>query len=174
MLQLLLFVLISSALGIYSRPFLKSWRRHGFFRFFAWEATLALVLLNAPNWFVEPWSPFQLISWVFLLASLLLLVHGLYLMKAVGRPEGELENTTNLVRVGAFKYIRHPLYSSLLCLAWGAFFKDVSAVSAFLVVAATILLFATARVEEAENLSRFGAAYQAYMRTTKMFVPYIV
>jgi protein-S-isoprenylcysteine O-methyltransferase Ste14 len=37
----------------------------------------------------------------------------------------------------------------------------------------TAFLIATAKVEEVENLSKFGADYAAYMKTTKMFIPFL-
>lgn len=33
-------------------------------------------------------------------------------------------------------------------------------------------MIATARVEEAENLQKFGEDYAAYMKTTKRFIPF--
>jgi protein-S-isoprenylcysteine O-methyltransferase Ste14 len=83
------------------------------------------------------------------------------------------ENTTKLVKVGAYKRIRHPLYASLLLLAWGAFFKDASSVTAGLLLLATLFLAITARVEEAENLKKFGEDYALYMKETRMFLPFI-
>ena len=71
------------------------------------------------------------------------------------------EKTTQLVTTGAFKYIRHPLYSSLLLLAWGVFFKRPSWVGAGVALGATAFLLATAKVEELENIRYFGATYQA-------------
>ena len=35
----------------------------------------------------------------------------------------KFEKTTELVTSGIFKYIRHPLYSSLIFLTWGIYFK---------------------------------------------------
>ena len=34
--------------------------------------------------------------------------------------------------------------------------------------------FATARAEEREMLEKFGAEYAAYMKKTRMFVPFLV
>ncbi|MFQ6114313.1 MAG: methyltransferase family protein [bacterium] len=72
-----------------------------------------------------------------------------------------------------FKYIRHPLYSSLLLLAWGVFFKRPSWVSGGVVMGATAFLLATSKVEEMENIRYFGAAYRAYMQHSKMFIPFV-
>ncbi len=174
MLRLLLFVIVSVGLTAYSFPHLRNWRSHGFFRYFAWEAILGLFLLNVEYWFVNPLSPRQAFSWVFLIVALYMVVEGVRLMHVVGKPEGQLENTTELVSVGLFKYIRHPLYSSLLFLAWGAFLKNVSLVSGVLVLAATAFLFATAKVEEDEDLIKFGARYAEYMKKTTRFVPFLV
>jgi protein-S-isoprenylcysteine O-methyltransferase Ste14 len=146
---------------------------HGFFRFFAFESILALILLNLEHWFRDPFSPLQIVSWLLLLSSLILAVHGFYLLRRIGRPEGGIENTTTLVRLGAYQYIRHPLYSSLLLLGWGAFLKNPSLLGGILVMATSAFLIATARVEEVECLRKFGAEYAGYMRTTRMFIPFV-
>ncbi len=83
------------------------------------------------------------------------------------------ENTTTLVIVGTYKYIRHPLYSSLLLLGWGIFFKNLSLLSSILVLVTSAFLIATAKVEETENLEKFGSDYAVYMKTTKMFIPFL-
>lgn len=65
------------------------------------------------------------------------------------------------------------MYSSLLFLAWGIFFKAPSWLGGLLALAATLFLVATSRVEEAENLRFFGEAYREYMKQTKMFIPFL-
>lgn len=173
MIRLIIFAVGSAGIILLSWGSLRDPRTHGFYRTFAFEAILILFVLNVEHWFREPFSAFQIISWLLLLASLFLAVHGFHLLRVVGRPEGKIENTTTLVRVGAYKYIRHPLYASLLLLAWGIFFKDPSWLGGVLAVVASLTLWATARVEEAENLGRFGASYAAYMETTKRFIPFL-
>ena len=173
MFGLVLFGLVSAGLLAVSWQSLKNPGSHGFYRFFAWEAILGLLLLNAPHWFAEPFSARQLLSWILLLASAVLAVHGFRLLKRIGQPRGSFENTSQLVTSGAYHYIRHPLYASLLYLAWGAFFKNISLLSSLLALLATTLLTATARVEEAENLQKFGMQYQAYIHRTKRFIPFI-
>jgi protein-S-isoprenylcysteine O-methyltransferase Ste14 len=156
-------------------------RFHGFYRFFAWELITALVILNLDAWFVAPLAWHQLISWVLLLLSLFLLIEGVRLLRLVGKPDAKradeglmgVEKTTQLVTVGAYHYIRHPLYSSLLCLAWGAFFKSPSWIGSILALGASLFLMLTAKAEEAENCRYFGVAYQAYQEHTKMFIPHV-
>jgi protein-S-isoprenylcysteine O-methyltransferase Ste14 len=84
-----------------------------------------------------------------------------------------IEKTTELVTTGLYRYIRHPFYSSLLLLAWGAAFKHLTWITAGLALIATGFLVITARREEKENIQFFGDAYQQYMTGTKMFIPFI-
>ncbi len=171
--KLAIFLSVSALLLWFSWPFLRNRQTHGFYRFFAFETILVLLLINVEYWFIDPFSPLQLVSWVFLICSLVLAIHGFYLLRVIGRPQGEFENTTRLVIVGAYKYIRHPLYASLLYGGWGIFFKDPSLSAILLAVVASLFLYATARVEESENIGRFGAAYEEYMKSTRMFIPYV-
>ena len=164
-----------------SWPSLRNFRFHGFYRFFAWEAILALILINLDYWFYAPLSAHQIISWFLLIISLFLVIHGVQLLRMVGNPDDQrtdpsllrIEKTTKLVTAGAYKYIRHPLYSSLLFLTWGAFFKHPSWIGACLTVLTTFFLTLTAKVEETENIVFFGAVYRKYMTQTKMFVPFL-
>ena len=174
MLRLIIFASVTAGIIIFSWRSLHHWRSHGFFRFFAFESILALILLNAEYWFRDPFAAIQIMSWLLLVSSLTMAVAGFYLLGTTGRPQGNIENTTVLVNRGAYRYIRHPLYSSLLLLAWGAFLKDVSALSSALVLVASLFLIATARVEERENVEKFGSEYADYMKKTTMFIPYLL
>jgi protein-S-isoprenylcysteine O-methyltransferase Ste14 len=182
----IVFVILSTALAYVSRASLQAPRFHGFWRYFAWECILALVFLNFVDfrqWFSNPLSVRQLLSWCLLIGSIVPAVYGVHALRTHGDPAPQrardeallwVETTTQLVTTGAFRYIRHPLYSSLLLLAWGVFLKRPSWLSVGAVLAATLFLVATAKCEERENLRHFGAAYRAYMQHTKMFVPFLV
>lgn len=180
--KILLFVLASAVIVYISKASLRNPRSHGFYRFFAWEAILALFLLNVEYWFWNPFSLPQIFSWIFLIASAILVVHAVHLLRMMGKPTAQrnddeatigFEKTTNLVVVGAYKYIRHPMYSSLLFLTWGVFFKNPSWSSGILALAATGFLVATGKVEEAEDVRFFGTSYQDYIKQTKMFIPFL-
>jgi protein-S-isoprenylcysteine O-methyltransferase Ste14 len=177
------FVLLSSILIYISRKSLHSPRSHGFYRFFAWEFILALFLFNIKFWFQDPLAWYQLIAWTLLFASLIPLAFGVNALKSRGKPsanrEGdpslfEFERTSQLVTSGVYKYIRHPLYSSLLLLTWGMFFKLPSLIGGALAVAATLFLLTTAKADEAECIQFFGAEYQIYMKHTKRFIPFLL
>ncbi len=181
LLGMVIFALASAGLVYVSRASLRQPHAHGFWRFWAWEAIAALVVLNAPAWFRDPLAWQQLISWTLLVSSLIPLTFSLRQLRRARRAEHErpdaallgFEKTAELVTTGAYRYIRHPMYSSLLLLAWGVFWKAPSWAGAVLVAAATACLIATAKTEERENMRFFGAAYAAYMRQTRMFIPFL-
>ena len=185
MLRVIIFAILSAALAYVSRASLVVPRSHGFYRFFAWECILALFFLNFisfQQWFGDTLSARQLISWVLLIGSVVPVVSGVHLLRTQGeldarRPHDApllwIEKTTQLVTTGVYKYIRHPLYSSLLLLAWGVFFKRPYWVAGGVVLGATAALLATAKIEEVENMRYFGAAYREYMQHTKMFIPFV-
>jgi protein-S-isoprenylcysteine O-methyltransferase Ste14 len=171
--KLVIFLLATVIITYLSWPALRNPHLHGFYRFFAFETVILLVLLNLGTWFDDPFTLLHLLSWAALLASIILAIHGIYMLRAMGKPQGKIEDTTQLVTTGAYRYIRHPLYSSLLWVGVGAYLKSPSLVSTSLLIALVAFLIATARAEEQVNLGRFGASYAEYMKKTRMFVPYI-
>jgi protein-S-isoprenylcysteine O-methyltransferase Ste14 len=179
LIQAAIFAGASAAILPLSWRSLKAPRSHGFYRFFAFELIVALVVWNAPEWFRNPLCARQILSWMLLVSSIFPALAGFRLLRGRGRPSREpstgaqlqFESTTVLVSTGIYRYIRHPMYASLVALAWGACLKDPGAVAIALALAATAFLTATALAEERENLARFGSAYAAYMRGTRRFVP---
>lgn len=142
-------------------------------RFLAFESILSLIFLNARVWFTDPFHWRQLLAWSFLALSFFLAVWGFALIKTRGVPEGDFEDTTRLITTGVYRYIRHPLYSSLIAFALGAFLKSPSWAGAALVLTTVLGAALTAKIEERHNLARFGEAYQDYMERTSRFIPYI-
>ncbi len=177
----LLFIGLSLIFFGISRKALGNPRCHGFYRFFVFEGVLLLVLYNYPFWFDELFSPRQMVSWLLLFASILFVIQGLYMLRTVGgsQARGEapenfaFENTAVLVTGGIYRYIRHPMYSSLLLLNWGAFFKHLSCPGLAIATVTTGFVVVAGFIEERENLGFFGPAYRKYQKTTKMFLPFL-
>jgi protein-S-isoprenylcysteine O-methyltransferase Ste14 len=165
-----------------SRKSLLHPRSHGFYRFFVWEILLIQVLRNLKDWFRNPGAGYQVISWLLLLISIGLVIWGVRLLRELGRQNAALrdanligvEKTSHLVTAGLYRYIRHPMYSSLLFLSWGLFFKSPSWVDVGWALLCTAFLVATARMEERENIAYFGEAYIEYMKRSRMFIPFVV
>lgn len=173
MYRLWIFLLVNLWIIYISWRSLSKPRSHGFYRFFAFETLLVMALANSGRWFYDPFSLHQIISWLCLVSSALLALHGLYLLKKSGRPQETFEDTTVLVQAGAYRFIRHPMYASLLLLGVGIFMKDFSLLNSALLLGLLAFLTMAGRMEEQENLQRFGPAYSEYLSKTKMFIPFI-
>ena len=165
-----------------SRRSLRKPDCHGFYRFFALEATIVLFTLNAPWWFVDRFSRGQLVSWTLLFVALYFLIDGIRLLRRRGQRDPArrdptllgFERTRNLVTEGLYGRIRHPLYASVILLAWGVYMKAPSFPAALLAAIATMFMVLTARVEERECLDHFRDAYRDYMTRTRMFLPWLL
>ena len=178
--RLVLFIATTVVVTFISRRTILNFRSHGFYRFLAWEAIAALIIWNLPYWFSEPFSTKQFISWILLLASLFVLWQGVSQLREAKRSNSRsaselyaFERTSELVISGIYHYIRHPLYASLMYLAWGAFLKDISWISVILILVASVTLFTTARADENECIQYFGDQYKIYMKGTKRFIPFV-
>jgi protein-S-isoprenylcysteine O-methyltransferase Ste14 len=176
--QIMLFLLGALIIAGISWRVFSNLRSHGFFRFLAFEAMWAVIVINVPWWFHDFLSLRQIVSWILLLGSLGVAISGFLLLLSAGRSTEKkpstnfaFEQTSRLVTTGPYRYIRHPLYASLILLVWGSALKTGSFASIFFSLLATGFLYLTALLEEEENLDRFGEAYVEYMAHTRMFVP---
>ena len=180
--KIIIFILSTLLLVYISRASLRKPRSHGFFRFFAWEAIVGLFLFNVEDWFRDPFVWNQLVAWTLLFVCLIPLFFGVQALRSRGQPAEKrvgadsllsFEKTTQLVTSGIYQYIRHPLYSSLLLLTWGIFFKSISLAGGALAALSTLFLVFTAKADEAECVQFFGPKYNEYMQKTKRFIPFI-
>lgn len=175
------FLALSIPLVIISRKSILKPGSHGFYRFFGWEGLLCLTIRNIRYWFQDPFSIPQVISWVFLFYALYLVIAGVLLLHRKGNAHAErddpalysFEKTTELVDTGIYKYIRHPLYASLLFLTWGVFLKHPAPLLVAATLFSSVMFYLTARRDEKECVGYFGDAYNDYMKKTKMFVPFV-
>lgn len=157
-------------------------KSHGFYRFLSWECIIWLLATNYKYWFDNPFSINQIFSWTFLIISSYLVTIGVILIKKIGKAKKDrnektlfqFEQTTVLIDKGIYKYIRHPLYSSLLFLTWGILLKNITFVLLLVTILSTVFLYLTAIFDEKECIIFFGDKYTEYMRKSKRFIPYIL
>lgn len=179
--RIIIFLILSIPIIVLSWRTIFDTKSHGFYRFFSWECIIWLFSANYLFWFQDPFSSHQIFSWILLIFSIYLVVSGVLTLKKGRMDKGirnektlyNFEKTTNLVESGIFKFIRHPLYSSLLFLSWGIFLKKPDVELFIISVISSIFLYLTAYFDEIECISYFGQKYQTYMRKTKRFIPYI-
>jgi len=182
MANLIVFGILSLPVIIISWRTLFNTRSHGFYRFFSWECIIWLFVTNYKFWFDDPFSIKQIFSWIFLFWSAYLVIAGVLLLKNKGNPIQNrndktlyrFEKTTELVDRGIYRYIRHPLYSSLLFLTWGIFLKNTSVTLFCIALLSSVFLYLTAIFDEKECISFFGDKYSGYMKRSKRFIPFII
>lgn len=179
--QVMIFLIGTLGLSLVSYPSLRQPGTHGFYRYFAWELILLLFTLNMHAWYLALDGLYQTTSTVLLLVSLFLVLAGAIQLRLFGKPNDQrndvpmvhFEKTTVLVKTGIYRYIRHPLYGSLLFLCWAFFFKNPSLIGGAIAVATSVFLMLAARKEEAECIRFFGEAYCEYMKRSKRLVPFV-
>ena len=179
--SLVVFILLSIPLIIISRKNLFEPISHGFYRFWSWECMVLLFSFNYPYWFTDPFSFAQIISWVFLILSAYLVLAGVFMLKSGGKSSKtredknlyKFEQTTELVESGIYRYIRHPMYASLLFLTWGICLKNVTTALLTAALLSSIMLYITARLDEKECIQFFGEKYRRYMKKTTRFIPFL-
>lgn len=116
-----------------------------------------------------------------MLSSIALVLAGWLELERKGKPSTQrhdetlfrFEKTSTLVASGIFQYIRHPMYLSLLLLAWGAFFQRPTIYGGIILAATSIFLLLTARADERECSAYFGAPYEDYRQRTWAFLPWL-
>jgi protein-S-isoprenylcysteine O-methyltransferase Ste14 len=130
----------------------------------------------------DPLSPSQLASWVFLVYSIYLIIASFPLLRRSGEPHPDredpalfhFEKTTRLVTHGIFRYIRHPMYGSLIFLTIGAYLKHpMTWLNSLVCLAAIIMYYISSLREEEENTAYFGEEYCEYIKTSRMYIPFI-
>ena len=182
MLEWLTFFTGTAFLSYVSRASLRMPKSHGFFRFFAWELMLILFVLNMDGWYGAPPTLDQIVCGILMSVSLLLVIASYATLRQLGKPDDTrndahllpFEKTTALVTHGIYRFIRHPMYSSLIFLDWALFFKHMSWLNVGIALVACYFLVVAALAEESENISYFGSKYREYMKRSKRFVPFLV
>lgn len=180
---LLLVGYVCSALALtwLSRKPLRIPGSHGFYRFFAWQGMLMLIVIKNGELGIPLFTMPPAVVSLLMYTSLALVVAGVWGLRKFGklspaRNDAGLygfERTTRLVTKGVFRYIRHPMYSSLLFLTWGLFARWPTVPGGVLALVVTVLLGLTARADERECQAYFGWSYRYYQKATWAFIPLI-
>lgn len=181
MIESTLLVVCYAILIFISRHSIRSLHSHGLYRLISWMGLVGMFFLNRRSWFRDPLSVLQIVSWTALVFSVILLLTGLSGLRQMGKPDGSrmddsllgLEKTTKLVTGGIYRYIRHPMYSSLLFLGMGIYLKSPGLWSSLLFILVIAALQLTADIEEKENIRYFGEDYWMYIHRTKKFIPFV-
>ncbi len=85
----------------------------------------------------------------------------------------KLKEGCYLVTTGAYHYIRHPMYTSVITMMLGMLIATPSLLELSLFTALIVVLLLKAKREE-ELWCGHDEAYLAYRKKTKFFIPYIL
>ena len=85
----------------------------------------------------------------------------------------EIKEDAVLITTGAYAYIRHPMYFSVLLMMLGVLIADVNVLHCGLYLLLTLTLLLKAHKEEKLWMEK-SEAYRAYRQKTKSIIPFVV
>ena len=114
------------------------------------------------------------LSMCFLLCATVLSWAGVHSLGRQWRVDAGLSYDHELVTSGPYKLVRHPIYTSMLCLLLGTGFM-VTPLWLFLLAVVVFLLGTEIRVRIEDRLlaSRFAERFQEYARKVPAYIPFV-
>lgn len=85
----------------------------------------------------------------------------------------EIKENASLITTGAYRYIRHPMYFSVLLMMFGVVVSEPTLLSLFIYVILVVTLFLKAQKEEMLWMEQ-SSEYKTYMQQTKRIIPFIL
>jgi len=136
---------------------------------------VAYSMLWQNRFWERPLSGWRLaLSALFLVFAALLSWSGARSLGRQWRIDAGLNADHELVTSGPYRLVRHPIYTSMLCLCLGTGFM----ITPPLVLAISILVFMVGteirvRIEDRLLAARFGERFREYQRTVPAYVPFL-
>jgi protein-S-isoprenylcysteine O-methyltransferase Ste14 len=120
-----------------------------------------------PYWRVIP-------STLFLLLACVLSWSGTRFLGRQWRMDAGLNADHELVRTGPYRFVRHPIYASMLCLFCGTALM-IASVVLFLPAVVLFIVGTEIRVGIEDRLlaSRFGEQFTQYMNSIPAYIPFV-
>lgn len=85
----------------------------------------------------------------------------------------EIKENASLITTGAYRYIRHPMYFSVLVMMLGVVMSKPTFLSFFIYALLVVTLFLKAQKEEMLWMEQ-SSEYRKYMQQTKRIIPFIL
>lgn len=109
-----------------------------------------------------------------LVGSVLVIAWSLRLLKTEGRAARGWEGSTVLIERGPFNIVRHPIYGAVAVAAVAVALYRITPFGIIYGAIAVGLFGWGARLEDRANLARFGSAYDAYRKRTRLMIPFVI
>lgn len=138
-----------------------------------WTAALLLYVAGV-RWFDYAFSLPQWARWVGVLLMVLCLPLSQWIYRTLGvhfSKKLELRPDHRLVDFGPYRYVRHPMYSTLFLCATATCLISASALVMVTTGAVVIVILLRIKSEESMLLERFGETYRRYQLRTGVLVP---
>jgi protein-S-isoprenylcysteine O-methyltransferase Ste14 len=122
---------------------------------------------SVPGWRIA-------LSIIFFLFACLLSWTGVRALGRQWRIDAGLSSDHELVMSGPYRLVRHPIYTSMLCILWGTGFLITPL--PFLLLSALVFAIGTeirVRVEDRLLVSRFGDRFRDYQRSVPAYIPFL-
>jgi protein-S-isoprenylcysteine O-methyltransferase Ste14 len=136
---------------------------------------VSYALLWQNNFWSRTPQPWQVaLSVLFLLLAISLSWTATRALGQQWRMDAGLNADHELVRAGAYRILRHPIYASMLCVFLGTGF--MIAPWPWFLAAAVVFFIGTeirVRIEDGLLVSRFGEQFREYANSTSAYVPFV-
>jgi len=117
------------------------------------------------GWSMDPhWSPFHLLSFVFIAGGFILIAKAWHVLYTAQRAE-------QLATTGPYAHIRHPQYAGFALIIIGFFLQWPTLVTGLMLPVLLVMYWRLAKREEREVEAQFGEAYRRYAEQIPAFIP---
>lgn len=86
----------------------------------------------------------------------------------------EIKENAKLITTGAYRYVRHPMYLSVLLVMLAVSVTTITVENLILFEVLIYVLYLKARKEEELWKNRSDNEYEEYKKHTKMFIPFVI
>ena len=132
------------------------------------------ILWQGKFWLRQPRSWQIILAIVFFALGILLSWTSTRALGRQWRIDAGLSSDHELIMAGPYRFVRHPIYTSMLCILLATGFV-ATPLPLFLLALAVFLIGTEIRVRIEDNLlaSQFGERFQQYQRSVPAYIPFL-
>jgi protein-S-isoprenylcysteine O-methyltransferase Ste14 len=141
-------------------------------KLFEWRDYTPIPLIILLLFAAEPSVRSATLGTLFVVAGELLRVYSVAFIGSISRTRNTSSTGSGLISRGPFSWVRNPLYVGNFMISFGmSVFSGVSWLMILTVLLFAFQYYAIVKYEEKLLTERFGAEYEAYMKTTPAWFP---
>jgi protein-S-isoprenylcysteine O-methyltransferase Ste14 len=138
-------------------------------------ATASVLWVIAPGWLA--WAALPLptaLRWSGIVVGVITILLFFWVHRTLGKNwamPGEIKERHTLITTGPYRWVRHPMYTTLFVWALAYFLMSANALIGLAWLGLGLVAAAMAGDEEAALLETFGETYQTYLQEVGRFWP---